>query len=53
MGQGSQLSAEDEILIKTFLLEKAIYELGYELHGRPDWVMIPLRGIYYHVNQFS
>jgi maltose alpha-D-glucosyltransferase/alpha-amylase len=52
MGLGSQLSPEDEILIKTFLLEKAIYELGYELNGRPDWVIIPLRGIYYHVNQF-
>ncbi|MFC5270205.1 maltose alpha-D-glucosyltransferase [Adhaeribacter terreus] len=34
-----------EILIQTFLLEKAIYELGYELNNRPDWVIIPLRGI--------
>jgi maltose alpha-D-glucosyltransferase/alpha-amylase len=29
----------------TFLLEKAIYELNYELNNRPDWVIIPLRGI--------
>ena len=36
---------DSEILIQTFLLEKAIYELGYELNNRPDWVMIPLRGI--------
>ncbi|HSI90590.1 MAG TPA: maltose alpha-D-glucosyltransferase, partial [Adhaeribacter sp.] len=39
-------NAEDfEVLIQTFLLEKAIYELGYELNNRPDWVLIPLRGI--------
>jgi maltose alpha-D-glucosyltransferase/alpha-amylase len=34
-----------EVLMQTFLLEKAIYELGYELNNRPDWVLIPLRGI--------
>jgi maltose alpha-D-glucosyltransferase/alpha-amylase len=34
-----------EILMTTFLLEKAIYELNYELNNRPDWVVIPLRGI--------
>ncbi len=34
-----------EILLTTFLLEKAIYELNYELNNRPDWVLIPLRGI--------
>jgi predicted trehalose synthase len=36
---------ELEILLDTFLLEKAIYELGYELNNRPDWVRIPIRGI--------
>ena len=34
-----------EILMTTFLLEKAVYELNYELNNRPDWVLIPLRGI--------
>jgi maltose alpha-D-glucosyltransferase/alpha-amylase len=34
-----------EILMTTFLLEKAIYELNYELNNRIDWVSIPLRGI--------
>ena len=34
-----------QILMDTFLLEKAVYELGYELNNRPDQVMIPLRGI--------
>lgn len=39
-------SNEDlEILMTTFLLEKAVYELNYELNNRPDWVLIPLRGI--------
>jgi maltose alpha-D-glucosyltransferase/alpha-amylase len=27
------------------LLEKALYEVGYELNNRPDWVAIPLRGV--------
>ena len=34
-----------EIMLHTFMLDKAIYELGYELNNRPDWVSIPLRGI--------
>lgn len=34
-----------EILLKVFLIEKAIYELGYELNNRPAWVLIPIRGI--------
>lgn len=32
-------------LLNIHLLEKAVYELGYELNGRPDWVVIPLKGI--------
>jgi len=32
-------------LIDMYLLEKAIYEMGYELNNRPDWVRIPLQGI--------
>ncbi len=33
------------MLMEIFLLEKAVYEIGYELNNRPDWVEIPLRGI--------
>ena len=36
-----QLSA----LLDFFLLEKAVYELGYEANSRPDWVDIPAQGI--------
>jgi maltose alpha-D-glucosyltransferase/alpha-amylase len=32
-------------LLDTLLLEKAAYELSYELNNRPDWVDIPLRGL--------
>ena len=34
-----------EVLLQTFLLQKAIFELNHELNNRPDWVTIPLRGI--------
>jgi maltose alpha-D-glucosyltransferase/alpha-amylase len=34
-----------EILLQTYLLQKAIYELNYEINNRPDWVIVPLRGI--------
>ena len=32
-------------ILKYCLLEKAIYELGYELNSRPKWTIIPLKGI--------
>jgi trehalose synthase-fused probable maltokinase len=32
-------------LLAIFELEKAIYELRYELNNRPDWVPIPVAGI--------
>jgi maltose alpha-D-glucosyltransferase / alpha-amylase len=36
---------ERRILLDAFLLQKALYELAYELNNRPDWLQIPLRGI--------
>jgi predicted trehalose synthase len=33
------------VLLDAYLLEKALYELRYELNSRPDWVNVPLQGI--------
>jgi maltose alpha-D-glucosyltransferase/alpha-amylase len=32
-------------VLDVYVLDKALYELGYELNNRPDWVRIPLSGI--------
>jgi trehalose synthase-fused probable maltokinase len=37
--------AATEQLLSIFELEKAVYELRYELNNRPDWVRIPVAGI--------
>jgi maltose alpha-D-glucosyltransferase/alpha-amylase len=40
-----QTREELRLLLDTYLLEKATYELLYELNNRPNWVRIPLQGI--------
>ena len=40
-----QESEELARLLDVYLLEKAVYELGYELGNRPAWAAIPLRGL--------
>lgn len=49
VAQGGAMYPEDpehvEMLIDLFTLEKALYELNYELDNRPDWAGIPLKGI--------
>ena len=32
-------------VLSVFLLDKAVYELNYELNHRPSWLKIPLEGI--------
>jgi maltose alpha-D-glucosyltransferase/alpha-amylase len=32
-------------LVNFFMLEKAVYELNYEVNSRPTWMDIPARGI--------
>ncbi len=47
-------SHEDfKILMYTFLLEKALSELNYELDNRPEWIIIPLRGIKAILREYS
>ncbi len=36
---------EMKAMLNIFILEKAVYELGYEINNRPDWLGIPLQGI--------
>jgi maltose alpha-D-glucosyltransferase / alpha-amylase len=34
-----------DTLLQAFVMDKAFYELGYELNNRPDWIHIPLQGL--------
>jgi maltose alpha-D-glucosyltransferase / alpha-amylase len=34
-----------QLLLNILVLEKAIYEIAYEINNRPDWVKIPLQGV--------
>ncbi len=47
--EGTGLLPADDVttanLLDVLLLQKATYELRYELGARPDWVAIPLRGL--------
>ena len=33
------------MLLESYLLEQALYEVGYELNHRPDWVRIPVQAL--------
>lgn len=47
--RGASFIPEDtstlEMLLEVFMLEKAVYEVVYEINNRPDWLFIPVRGI--------
>jgi len=48
VGDAPMLPPDDDgwaVLLEAFLLQKALYELDYELNNRPAWVGIPLQGI--------
>jgi len=36
---------QEDSLLEAFLLEKALYEVIYEINNRPAWLPIPLRGV--------
>jgi maltose alpha-D-glucosyltransferase/alpha-amylase len=47
-GAGSILPVTDDDfhrLLDACTVEKAVYELTYELNNRPNWIRIPLAGI--------
>lgn len=44
-------SQERIFILKYCLLEKAVYEIGYELNSRPRWALIPLKGISNIINE--
>ena len=35
----------EQAMLDLFLIQKAVYEVGYEMAMRPDWIDIPLRGL--------
>jgi maltose alpha-D-glucosyltransferase/alpha-amylase len=32
-------------MLRAYVLDKALYEVAYELNHRPSWVYIPLTGV--------
>jgi maltose alpha-D-glucosyltransferase/alpha-amylase len=45
LGLAPTSATDFQLLLDAFLLDKALYELDYELNNRPGWVRIPLLGI--------
>ncbi len=47
--EGAPFSSSDDkeivVQLDAFCLEKALYEVDYELRSRPDWAHVPLRGV--------
>lgn len=46
-----QREQDFQVMLEAYLLDKAVYEVGYELNNRPDWVVIPIRGIKHILQQ--
>jgi len=45
--------AHRRLLLTCYLIEKAAYELKYEINNRPEWVEIPIRGLLRLVDMLS
>ncbi|MEX1005163.1 MAG: maltose alpha-D-glucosyltransferase [Acidimicrobiia bacterium] len=52
--EGTQVIPTDprqlRTLLDAYLLEKVVYELGYELDNRPDWIGVALDGVLLHLD---
>jgi maltose alpha-D-glucosyltransferase/alpha-amylase len=47
-------SQEDlAVMLDAYRLDKAMYEIRYELDNRPGWVKIPLKGVLDMMNNIS
>jgi len=44
-GPASEDGTDGGGLLDLFMLEKAAYEVNYEVGNRPDWLAVPLRGL--------
>ena len=42
---GSPIDRNEHGLLDLFMLEKAAYEIDYEISNRPDWLAVPLAGL--------
>ena len=38
-------------VLTIYLLEKAVYEVGYEMGNRPDWLPVALKGLLFEVRR--
>ncbi|ALC06466.1 hypothetical protein CDES_10450 [Corynebacterium deserti GIMN1.010] len=38
-------SIDDQDILNAYILDKALYEVAYEINNRPDWVKIPLEAV--------
>ena len=44
-GSIAEVKEEGAELLDLFMIEKAAYEVNYEVGNRPDWLAVPLRGL--------
>jgi predicted trehalose synthase len=44
-GRGAPPTVAERALIVAFTIEKAAYEICYEIANRPDWIDVPLNGL--------
>ena len=56
VARGQSFVPADEVaqklLLRNYILEKAIYEVGYEMNARPEWLRIPVRGVLYAMEEY-